>query len=69
MAAIRSRPTRCRSLDFNKQWYYVRLADKMSYERDGQELDATFYWWHRELKRKGFIIQTTLSRASRLSCG
>jgi iron complex outermembrane receptor protein len=41
-------------LDYNKEWYYLRLADKMSYENDGHELDATVYWWHRELKEKGF---------------
>ena len=40
--------------DYSKQWYYVRLADKMSYEKDGQELDASIYWWHRELLEKGF---------------
>jgi len=40
--------------DYSKQWYYVRLADKMSYEKDGQELDASVYWWHRELLEKGF---------------
>ena len=42
-------------LDFSKQWYYARLADKISYVNDGQELDASFYWWHRELKEKGFF--------------
>ena len=41
-------------LDYSKQWYYVRLADKISYEKDGHELDASVYWWHRELKEKGF---------------
>jgi iron complex outermembrane receptor protein len=41
--------------DFNKQWYYGRLADKLSYENDGHELDATFYWWHRELRENGYF--------------
>ncbi len=40
--------------DYSKQWYYVRLADKISYEKDGHELDAGVYWWHRELLEKGF---------------
>jgi iron complex outermembrane receptor protein len=40
--------------DYLKQWYYVRLADRMSYEKYGHELDASVYWWHRELKEKGF---------------
>lgn len=41
--------------DFNKQWYYGRIADKLSYEKDGQELDASIYWWHRELRENGFF--------------
>jgi iron complex outermembrane receptor protein len=40
--------------DYRKQWYYARLADKISYENNGHELDASVYWWHRELKEKGF---------------
>jgi iron complex outermembrane recepter protein len=40
--------------DYSKQWYYARLADKISYEKDGHELDASIYWWHRELAEKGF---------------
>lgn len=42
-------------LDYQKQWCYGRLADKLSYQNDGHELDAAFYWWHRELKEKGFF--------------
>jgi iron complex outermembrane receptor protein len=42
-------------LDYDKQWYYVRLADKISYENNGHELDASVYWWHRELKENGFF--------------
>ena len=41
-------------LDYSKQWYYVRLANKMTYEKNGHELDASIYWWHRELESKGF---------------
>ena len=41
--------------DFSKQWYYVRLADKISYEKDGHELDASIYWWHRNLAEKGYF--------------
>ncbi len=40
-------------LDFRKQWYYGRIADKISYENDGHELDGSAYWWHRELEEKG----------------
>jgi len=42
------------ALDYSKQWYYLRLADKMTYEKEGHELDASIYWWHRELKEKGY---------------
>jgi iron complex outermembrane receptor protein len=48
-------PSQADQFDFNKQWYYVRLADKISYEKNGHELDASIYWWHRELKEKGFF--------------
>jgi iron complex outermembrane recepter protein len=41
--------------NYDKQWYYIRLADKLSYEKDGHELDAEVYWWHRELKENGFF--------------
>ncbi|HEV2694801.1 MAG TPA: TonB-dependent receptor [Verrucomicrobiae bacterium] len=40
-------------MDYHKQWYYLRLADKLSYAKDGHELNASLYWWHRELKEKG----------------
>jgi iron complex outermembrane receptor protein len=48
-------PSQADQFDFNKQWYYARLADKITYENDGHELDASIYWWHRELKEKGFF--------------
>jgi iron complex outermembrane recepter protein len=41
--------------DYSKQWYYARLADKISYENNGHELDAAIYWWHRDLTEKGFF--------------
>ncbi len=45
-------------LDYRKSWYYFRLADKVSYENDGHELDGTVYWWHRELEENGFYSST-----------
>jgi iron complex outermembrane receptor protein len=48
--------------DFNKQWYYGRLADKLTYQRDGQELAATFYYWHRALDEKGLYYPTNYSQ-------
>jgi iron complex outermembrane recepter protein len=41
--------------DYRKQWYYGRLADKLSYKNDGHELDAAIYWWHRELRENGLF--------------
>ncbi|HEY4414536.1 MAG TPA: TonB-dependent receptor [Verrucomicrobiae bacterium] len=46
-------PSDAQTFDFNKQWYYLRLADKLSYVNDNHEWDASLYWWHRELKEKG----------------
>ena len=40
-------------MDFRKQWYYERIADKLTYQNDGQEFDAEMYYWHRDLKEKG----------------
>ena len=54
--------------DFSKQWYYVRLADKISYEKDGHELDASIYWWHRNLAEKGYFATNRLASASGLVC-
>jgi iron complex outermembrane receptor protein len=34
--------------NFRKDWYYLRLADKLSYVNGGEEADAGGYWWHRE---------------------
>jgi iron complex outermembrane receptor protein len=41
--------------DFSKAWTYFRFADKISYAKDGQQLDAGLYWWHRELQENGFF--------------
>jgi len=46
------------ALDYDKQWYYTRLADKLSYARGGQQLDAAVYWWHRELRANGYYAPT-----------
>lgn len=48
--------------DYNKQWYYGRLADKLTYERDGQELEATIYYWHRALEEKGLYFTNDLEQ-------
>jgi iron complex outermembrane receptor protein len=54
--------TNAAPMDFDKQWYFVRLADKISYEKNGHELDASIYWWHRELLEKGYYSPTNLEQ-------
>jgi iron complex outermembrane receptor protein len=56
-------------LDYSKQWYYVRLADKISYANNGHELDASsVYWWHRELLEEGFYDRRAImNKASRFT--
>ncbi len=44
------------SEDFRKEWYYVRLADKMTYKADGEEADAGVYWWHRNANEPNLYI-------------
>ncbi len=39
----------------DKEWYYVRVADKLSYKTDAQQADAGAYWWHRDLQTKGLF--------------
>jgi iron complex outermembrane receptor protein len=48
--------------DFDKEWVYFRLADKLSYEKDGHQLDAGVYWWHRDLKENGFYATNDLQQ-------
>jgi len=33
--------------DFQKNWYYFRLADKLAYKSGPEEASASVYWWHR----------------------
>ncbi len=55
-------PTQANQFDFNKQWYYGRIADKVTYQNDGHEMDASVYWWHRELKEKGLYFTNDLEQ-------
>jgi iron complex outermembrane recepter protein len=41
--------------DFNKQWEYIRVADKLSYVNNNVELDVGGYWWFRSLEERGFF--------------
>jgi iron complex outermembrane receptor protein len=35
--------------NLGKQWYYLRLADKITFKTDNEEANAGGYWWHRNL--------------------
>jgi iron complex outermembrane recepter protein len=40
--------------DFQKNWYYFRLADKLTLKTDNEEADAGVYWWHRNAYEPNF---------------
>ena len=42
--------------DLNKEWYYLRLADKISFKSDEEEANAGVYWWHRNLLQRGLYV-------------
>lgn len=39
--------------NLGKDWYYLRLADKVSFRADNEQADAGAYWWHRNLEERG----------------
>jgi iron complex outermembrane receptor protein len=41
--------------NFNKDWSYYRLADKLSFKTEEEALDAGFFFWHRNLQENGFF--------------
>src|SRR5437773_1869087 len=41
--------------DWNKEWNYIRLADKLSIRTDDVQLDAGTFWFHRDLENRGFF--------------
>jgi iron complex outermembrane receptor protein len=41
--------------DWNKNWSYVRLADKLSIQTEEIEFDAGVFWFHRDLEHSGFF--------------
>jgi iron complex outermembrane receptor protein len=44
------------SQDWRKDWYYLRLADKLAYQSGGEEADAGVYWWHRDAYEPNLYI-------------
>jgi iron complex outermembrane receptor protein len=50
------------SQDWRKDWYYIRVADKLTYQAGAEEADAGVYWWHRDAYEPNiFIAGDTLS--------
>jgi len=41
--------------DWNKEWNYIRLADKLSVRTDEIQFDAGAFWFHRDLENRGFF--------------
>src|SRR5262249_46590329 len=41
--------------DWNKEWNYIRLADKLSIRTDDIQFDAGAFWFHRDLENRGFF--------------
>ena len=41
--------------DWNKEWNYIRLADKLSIRTDEIQFDAGAFWFHRDLEHRGFF--------------
>jgi len=42
--------------NFRKDWYYLRLADKLTYQSGGEEADVGAYWWHRNAYEPNLYI-------------
>jgi iron complex outermembrane receptor protein len=41
--------------DWNKNWSYIRLADKLSIRTEEIQFDAGAFWFHRDLENRGFF--------------
>jgi iron complex outermembrane receptor protein len=41
--------------DWNKEWSYLHLADKLSIRTDEIQLDVGAFWFHRDLEDRGFF--------------
>jgi len=41
--------------DWNKEWSYVHLANKLSIRTDEIQFDAGAFWFHRDLENRGFF--------------
>ncbi len=56
---IENDPTQANPLavaqDWNKEWSYVRLADKLSIQTEEIQFDAGAFWFYRDLEHRGFF--------------
>jgi len=41
--------------DWNKEWSYIRMADKLTVRTEDVEFDAGVFWFHRDLENRGFF--------------
>ncbi|MGC2352124.1 MAG: TonB-dependent receptor, partial [Candidatus Udaeobacter sp.] len=41
--------------DWNKEWTYIRMADKLTVRTQDVEFDAGVFWFHRDLENRGFF--------------
>src|SRR5215470_3008706 len=41
--------------DWNKEWTYIRMADKLTVRTEDVEFDAGVFWFHRDLEKRGFF--------------
>ena len=56
---MESDPTQANPLavaqDWNKEWTYIQMADKLTVRTDDVEFDAGVFWFHRDLENRGFF--------------
>ena len=41
--------------DLNKEWQYLRIADKVGFKNEVEQADAGAFWWHRNLESRGLF--------------
>ena len=41
--------------DWNKEWTYIRMADKLTVRTEEVEFDAGVFWFHRDLENRGLF--------------
>ncbi|HTI72784.1 MAG TPA: TonB-dependent receptor [Candidatus Limnocylindria bacterium] len=41
--------------NLSKEWQYMRVADRVTYQQDNIKIDGGAYWWHRNLLSRGLF--------------